>query len=211
MPIITEISKKISEQNDLIELLPPSESHQFILPPLAASPGKNNLLIQSEQNELFLGIQFDEAIHQYLKDKNKLHEDDIFSPELAVVIEELSHFFYAYFHASYDQAISQLEMEVQAEIDRFMVLLELFNPHKSTGLTNQLFGFLFHQPQYKNFVEKDTELNLRYKEAHRLGSHASKVLALKNHHSPHEIPELRRSLFRKTGHAKLHADGMFLQ
>lgn len=40
----------------------------------------------------------------------------------AVATEEISHFHYFVFHAAADRAVTQLELEIQAEVDKFLLL-----------------------------------------------------------------------------------------
>lgn len=100
-----------------------------------------------------------------------------------VVAEELSHFHYFLFHASNGRPVSQLEMEIQGEIDRF--LLCFFSGMPIETLIDRLFE------KFKFRDGLSPEQSHRYKRAHDA---ASKFVV--KHFCKMAEPSKREVLFR---------------
>jgi len=86
----------------------------------------------------------------------------------AVAAEEVSHFRYLVFHAEKDRAVSQLELEFQGEIDKFLLFffLKTSEASDSQEAFDQLFSGLFEQ--FKLVEGLTPEQTERYWEANQL-------------------------------------------
>lgn len=104
---------------ELRELLPTSQHTVFPRELFLVTPNP-------KEDAVEVALYFDEQLHQ-----NLVHHDPLerISPEnisdFCTLIEGVSHFVYYLYKAAAGSAVTQLEMELQAEIDKF-VLISLF-------------------------------------------------------------------------------------
>ncbi len=106
-----------------------------------------------------------------------------------VATEEISHFHYVRYHATQGRQVSQLELEMQGEIDKF--LIAYFT--NSESATKDGFEKLYEQffLQFRLQVGLDEEEQQRYLEANRLAQRFIRKLA-DQLQDPHE----REAVFR---------------
>lgn len=83
--------------------------------------------------------------------------------DLCKVIEGLSHFNYVVWRAHRDRSMSLLELELQAEIDKFVSTMELARDQRDHELLNELHGKLFDNPRFSD--DLDEEQLTRYRAA----------------------------------------------
>lgn len=84
----------------------------------------------------------------------------------SVVTEEVSHFHYVRYHATQGRQISQLELELQGDIDKFLIAY-FTNPHPSSEAGfEQLFEQFFSKFKLRPGLTMEEEQ--RYVEANRL-------------------------------------------
>ena len=79
--------------------------------------------------------------------------------EFCLVLEGISHFLYLVWNASYDRSVTLLEMELQAEVDKFIMLLECLE-NQSVAPTP---GLLFRANIYHD--DLSYEESRRYRQA----------------------------------------------
>ena len=83
--------------------------------------------------------------------------------DLCKVIEGLSHFNYVVWRASRDRAVTLLELELQAEVDKFVSTMQLASEQKDAELMNVLHTKLFDEVRFSDGL--DEEQAKRYREA----------------------------------------------
>src|SRR5205823_14442801 len=114
----------------------------------------------------------------------------------SVAAEEVSHFQYLLFHATSGRSVSQFELELQGEIDKF--LLTFFAVSSGGKFDEQLFGTLFEQFFYHfHLAESLTqEQRVRYMEANHVAKRfirrCGKLLALEGGRRDRAFSLLRR-------------------
>jgi len=128
--------------------------------------------------------------------------------DLCKVIEGLSHFNYVVWKASRDRNVSLLELELQAEIDKFVSTTQLALEGRDTELLNGLHGRLFDKVNFHR--DLDREQAERYRAANEFAARFCRGLRqrlLKNGDSA--LTELRRfyrlPLADKISHIHAHA------
>ena len=94
-------------------------------------------------------------------DKKELHD-------FWIALEGVSHFLYLAWNAHHDRSVSQLELELQAEVDKFVSVTSALNLEKDIKNTKEIWTLLFSEPKFK----KDLELEnlLRYQKANAYAS-----------------------------------------
>lgn len=109
--------------------------------PLKTKPCSGKLLIQQKpsQDELQIGIYLNPPVHQELRNFSHWGPKEQWNTQqlnaFSVATEELSHFHYVVFNSQGKRQISQFELELQGEIDKF--LLTYFSPSSQETLTDQ--------------------------------------------------------------------------
>jgi hypothetical protein len=83
--------------------------------------------------------------------------------EFCLVLEGISHFLYLVWNASYDRSVTLLEMELQAEVDKYIMLLKCFERQSASPLPGQLSRLLFEANIYHEDLSH--EEHRRYREA----------------------------------------------
>jgi hypothetical protein len=131
----------------------------------AMLPTSSETLIMCESDDdLSLSLFLDNELLERLEAANPLgglRADQL--DDLWKVIEGLSHFNCMIWKASQDRAVSLLELELQAEIDKFVGTLQLALGQRDTDLTNKLHGWLFDDVSFND--ELDDEQVDRYRAA----------------------------------------------
>lgn len=90
----------------------------FLLPPADELGLHGRVVCDEHKNELFVGIQFGTAFMKTMDESGALTLQT-----LLVVAEEVSHFLLIHEAATREVSLTPLELEVQGEIDRFLMLL----------------------------------------------------------------------------------------
>lgn len=122
------------------------------------------LLMREEDNGLSLSLFLDREMLNRLEADNPFHDlraeqlDDLWK-----VMEGLSHFNCVVWKASQDRTVSLLELEMQAEIDKFVATMRLALGQGETEMPNRLHGWLFDDVSYHEELE-DEQLD-RYRAA----------------------------------------------
>ena len=88
--------------------------------------------------------------------------------DFCILIEGVSHFVYYLWKARQNLAITQLELELQAEIDKFLMLYFYLRSDKNPAVADTLFDALFED--FKLFDELSDEAKERYLTASHLAS-----------------------------------------
>lgn len=117
----------------------------------------------SEDSELFIGIYFESELIESIMSENPLRSLNYKNLDaFCVLIEELSHFHLIFQRALQNREVSQLELEWQGEVDKFlfsaiMLLRQQGNPH-----LHQLRNVLYDKPDLVN--------HQRYEAANKLAA-----------------------------------------
>jgi hypothetical protein len=192
--------------------------HDFVIndPELASridnSPNARDipekLLIHQDGDNIDIALYLDAGLIQRLEQNDpteKLHDDNIHDFWLA--LEGISHFLYFTWNVEYERKVSLLELELQAEVDKFILAALLvekqFNGYIPPGLHYHLF-------QTSDF---DARLNqeelIRYRDANyfasKFCSHIKERFLRHRHFNP-LINELRR-FYRLNHYNKIQAIG----
>lgn len=153
-------------------LNPEAPVTEYLLAPrdVAHLPGGGSrMLVAQEGDEVSVGVVLDEAISTHLEKSDPRERLDSSNlGAFSTVTEEVSHFLYLLFRARRERQVTQLEMELQAEVDKYLTavfFLGLQNEGAvSTGLRDLLFG------RYRLAEGLSAESVERYREASRLAS-----------------------------------------
>jgi len=107
------------------------------------------LLLREDEHGVALSLYLDEALLDRLKagDPATALRSGLLD-DLCKVIEGLSHFNYVAWRASRDRSVTLLELELQAEVDKFVSTMQIAHEKRDTELMKGLHGRLFDNPRF---------------------------------------------------------------
>jgi len=112
--------------------------------------------------------------------------------DFCTVLEGISHFNYVVWNASADKSVTLHELEIQAEVDKYVGALAVLTSQPNSALTDSLYDRLFEDPQFAAGLEPD-ELE-RYRSASALAANFCRSLTRRFPHGlsrPGMLGELR--------------------
>ena len=178
----------------LADTLTPREHHH----------NDERLLVSESGDRLDISVYIDAKTLVVLTDDDPLsvlHEGNLAAFMLA--LEGVSHFHYLCWNAAYDKSVTLLELELQAEVDKYVAAVTLLSAQGNQDDANSVHQRLFDQVHYRKDLSE--EHLARYQDANRYA--AKYCCTLKNrfpHHGKEQpfISELRR-FYRLTQNEKI--------
>jgi hypothetical protein len=167
------------------------------------------LLLSEDQDGIALSLYLDEAVLDRLKaDDPAAALSAGLLDDLCKVIEGLSHFNYVAWRASRDRSVTLLELELQAEVDKFVSTMQLAREKRDIELMNALHGRLFDNPRFHDHLSR-RQLE-RYRAASEYAARFCQAMVPRLRESGGGVlAELRRfyrmSLGEKISHIHAHA------
>ena len=127
------------------------------------------LLVRENGDQLDLALYIDQAVLGRLESANptrELHRGNL--SDYLVLLEGVSHFVYLTFNASRERPVTLLELELQAEVDKFVATLFQFGRQAGGRIPRGLRALLFEDVDFDEQLD-DTGRE-RYETANRLAS-----------------------------------------
>lgn len=110
---------------------------------------REKLLVHQDEEGLNLSLYLEKDLLEYYLDSDPLSNLGGHNiQEFCIVLEGISHFLYLVWNASYDRSVTLLEMEIQAEIDKFVMLLDCLERQSIHSATRQISKLLFEKNVY---------------------------------------------------------------
>ena len=125
---------------------------------------EETLLIREEDDGVALSLYLESELLQRLESTDpadSLRAGQL--DDLCKVIEGLSHFNYVVWKAAQDRTVTLMELELQAEVDKFVSTVQLAQTHGDVALENGLFGRLFDSVSFR--ADLNDEQAERYRAA----------------------------------------------
>ncbi|MGD2128307.1 MAG: hypothetical protein PVJ33_14240 [Lysobacterales bacterium] len=113
------------------------------------------LLLQEDEHGVAVSLYLDQAILDRLetRDPAAALRSDLLD-DLCKVIEGLSHFNYVAWRASRDRSVTLLELELQAEVDKFVSTMQLARQERDKELMDGLHGRLFDSIRFHDHLSR---------------------------------------------------------
>lgn len=131
---------------------------------VSSNPAKEKLFVVQEQDDLLLSLYLHQGIVNNLESNQHcfyLHGDNL--EDFCMALEGISHFLYIIWNASHARSVTRLEMELQAEVDKFVMLSKFMQQQSLHPSPGQLRQLLFETVSYHHDL---TEHELqRYRDA----------------------------------------------
>ncbi len=133
----------------LYALAPQAPVTDFVIPhhEAAAYPGGGSRTLVKEEGELVsVGVVLDESVAASLRRSDpRVRLDSANLSAFATATEEVSHFVYLLFCAEVERSVTQLELELQAEVDKYLVALAFLSLQNDRAVAPGLRQALFRQ------------------------------------------------------------------
>lgn len=176
-----------------------------LTPPGAATGNRERLLVCDSESDLELSLFIDAELLAALRDDDptvSLHDGNL--GDFLIALEGVSHLQYLIYHAGQQQPVSLLELELQAEVDKYVTSAELIcNQQRNGHVPSALHRRLFEDVRFDD--ELAPEAHSRYRSANRLAArycHALRRRYPGHHHQQTFVRELRE-FYRMSEHQKV--------
>ena len=165
--LLDEIQRRIEAVYGLDAQEPVAE---YVIPPEEASSypgGGSRTLVRQDGDELRVAVVFDESVTRRLSEADpRVRLDGGNLGPFATLTEEISHFVYLMFCAQAERSITQLELELQGEVDKYLTALAFLSLQSEGAASPKLREALFRRYRLAGHV--DPESAERYHAASRL-------------------------------------------
>lgn len=130
----------------------------------SARATEEKLLIQQCEDELGVLLYLNrELLDRLMAEDPRLYLGQSNFADFCKVLEGISHFIYLAWNAAADKSVTLMEMELQAEVDKYIGARVLLQQQESSPLEGSLFDRLFDDPAFDARLEPE-ELT-RYRDA----------------------------------------------
>ena len=142
----------------------------FLIPHEAAAGypgGGSRTLLTQDGDEVLLGVILEPSVALQLADHDPRQRlDSANLGPFCTLAEEVSHCVYLLFCADVARSVTQLELELQAEVDKYLTVVFLLSLQNEGAVSSQLRHWLFRE--YRLAGHLSQEQDERYRAASRL-------------------------------------------
>lgn len=195
-PVCADVQEFVITNAALANALTPSD---------AARGNQERLLVQDSPDGAYLSLYIDDAIVNALTVDDPttyLHEGNFRS--FLIALEGMSHLNYALWRGERDETVTPFELELQAEIDKFVACTKLFAMQQGGTIPAALHRVLFEGWRLDDNLSAETRA--RYTDANFFAAKYCAALRRRFpglHHQPSFLHELR-AFYRLSRNQKVH-------
>lgn len=123
---------------------------------------REKLLVHEDKEGLNLSLYLDQDIVERFSDHavfNRMDHSAI--QDYCLALEGVSHFVYLIWNATYDRSVTLMEMELQAEIDKFVMLSGYLEQQSAVLTPGQLGHLLFQSAVYHDDLSEEERRRYR--------------------------------------------------
>ena len=136
---------------------------------------EEKLLVLQNGDDVELALYLDSDVLERLREDDPtrwLHHGNI--ADFCTALEGVSHFLYLTYNAGYERGVSLLELEMQAEVDKYVSTAMLFGSQDNGKVPKELYAWLFDDPVFDEAL--DEESLKRYRDAnYYAGKYCSQI------------------------------------
>jgi hypothetical protein len=193
-------------EHDVHDFLITDAAHAAALQGAAQPPTDEQLLIAESDDGVEVSLYVDAAVLQRLGRRCPLQElSDENLADFCTALEGVSHFHYFVWCAVRQRSVSLLELELQAEVDKYASALQLTLVQREGRFPVELFHQLFDRVGFLPHLSDDERA--RYEEAHHFAARFCRRLEERFLRRRRARPEAMlaelRAFYRLGRHAKL--------
>lgn len=194
-------------EHDVCDFLITDPTHAAVLQGAAQPPPTDEQLLVAEgEDGVELGLYLDATVLERLVERCPLRSlDEGNLADYCTALEGVSHFHYFVWSARRQRSVSLLELELQAEVDKYASALRLTLAQREGRFPSELFARLFEGVSFLPHLT-DEERH-RYEEAHRFGARFCRRLEerflRRRRARPEALLAELRAFYRLGRHAKL--------
>lgn len=168
------------------------------------------VLVLEDDEGVRIGVYISAEVLARLSRRDPMRAlDDDNLADFCTALEGVSHFHYLMWSVDRGRKVSLLELELQAEVDKYAAALALMTRQREGRFPYALHPRLFHHVAYAPTL--DAESRLRYEEANRHAARYCRTLEERFLRTRHSRPERwlgeMRKFFRASGEEKLRVSG----
>jgi hypothetical protein len=198
-------------EHDVHDFLITDGAQAAVLQGAVGAPGTDEqLLVAEDADGLELSLYVDRAVLERLGVRcplRSLSDDNL--ADYCTALEGVSHFHYLVWNAVRSRGVSLLELELQAEVDKYASALRLLLAQRGGRFPGDLLDRLFDRASF--LPSLSDEQRARYHEAHRYAarfcSRLEERFLRRRHARPEALVAELRAFYRLGSHAKLrHAE-----
>ena len=133
------------------------------------------LLVLQQGDEVELALYLRPEIVERLREdnpENRLHGGNI--ADFCTALEGVSHFLYLTWNAQHDRPVPLMELEMQAEVDKYVSAAMLFGAQRDGKIPGELYGWLFDDPEFDDSLDDDA-LDRYQSASHYASLYCSKI------------------------------------
>jgi hypothetical protein len=170
---VGEIAVCVQRQLESLYALEPEQPvSEYLVPPDAVRHlpgGGSRTLVAQQGDDVSVGVVLDDSVGAGLERSDPRERLDASNlGPFSTLTEEVSHFLYVLFRAKSDRPVTQLELELQGEVDKYLVALFFRGLYEEGALSERLRQVLF--ARYELVAGLSAESSERYHEASRLAN-----------------------------------------
>jgi len=116
---------------------------------------EEQLLIVQDGDSVDIALYVDNEIVNHLAQddpSSRLHAGNL--ANYCTAMEGVSHFLYLIWNAGYERGVSLMELEMQAEIDKYVSTAFLFGQQGSGRVPSNLYRWLFEKPVFDSSLDR---------------------------------------------------------
>lgn len=151
---------------------------------------REKLLLASDAEHVDLSLYIDSEVLDNLTSQNpfqRLHDDNL--EDYWTAIEGVSHFVYVAWNAAFGKRVTLLELELQAEIDKYVTTMFLLYRQRGGHVPPELHRWLFDRPVLCHRLAADERD--RYRHANRFAAKFCRQLSARLAHRPRRTRLMR--------------------
>jgi hypothetical protein len=193
-PVPEELAVLVQRRLESFYALEPHEPvTHFLIPAEAAGDypgGGSRTLLRQDGDEIALGVVLDADVGEQLSRADpRDHLDRTNLGPFCTLTEEVSHFVYLLFCARAGRTVTELELELQGELDKYLNAVFLLSSQNEGAVSSRLRELLFHE--YRLVADLSPERAERYRLASELAFRYSGYLE-ESFLRPRHLPDLAR-------------------
>lgn len=160
------------------------------------------LLVHHEGDQVSLTLYLDDALLERLRERNPLDDlDDDDLDDLWTAMEGISHFNYVVHNASARREVTLLELELQAEVDKFVSTMLLAREQGRRAVASRLHHLLFERMSLDSRLEG--EERERYRLANDYAGRFCQRIGTGLHQAGEEVMAELRTFYRYSQRQKI--------